>query len=1691
MAFDDKYYKKVFESRYGKGSFDAGLSEAREIGRAKRRKEEAEQAAKQKKTYGDAVSYWSDPINKEQIKSVGAAKVIDNIRNDPAQQEMIKSQGFNVEDYLDGITNAASDGKFRSNREYNQYKTNLLAETKREDKEFKAKNGMSKQEYYDLIIKPKQDAAKKNKENKSLVPEIGSKKKKKDEPFLTDLKNFLTGKDTDGDGKPNGLFRALEIIDRPGDAIRTGIKEKVQGRGFWQGAKDGFLGNKDTSGEELNKTLGFDPKKNKTHRTIANEFGRLAINTFQPGGALLTTFLNDKQRDAVGDEASRMATEMALDPLNLIGTGIVSKSAKGLSKLDKLGEMISKAASRSKGSNNAEELLGLPAPQKALPAPKGNTPERYPSNYNYEEYGFKGESADTPDWVRGFNKEQDARVLGLPEPQKGLPEPQRRLMEPQGPKPTEKEFSEVTALKNDVLNPFDNTKTPSGKTTQAKPDPELNAAIQQQYEYLKNSMGKGVDSGLTTRDSGINGFGTASEVTGRYSVSNNPKWYQDFYALNKRKPNNAELRQLAEQHVREGFQDEFGNIPAWSPKKVREIDDQIDEILTTIRENPEQEPILRPILEALQEDKAIALNETAPSKTSTRAEKLRSQADALEREAQRLRGLTESETAGIVPGQPIQKGKNYSEPLRAREDKRQEALKQAEELKRQAEASEKHQARKEQRAGMSDSEKKVSKVEKDLKKAKSNLELALSGKSPALESFIPDLKKEVPRLEKRLAKLLGEQAPKKKEIPLVPEIRKVSGKADFKSKLLMDLDLHQGYLKTVTTKKRLDKMTKEELTTIRQQLASSKEMTKQIKEDLKKVDEFLVKLNLQTFGNAQKKSSVNNPVTDTQRQSQGNADSFRSKINDTPKKKESILKGLRTQFVDDVAPLENIEKLIAGKVGSAENSLYKQARLFKGSPEKAHMIVQEQMQPILRDLQANKTDIKDLRDYALAVHAKDVNSKGINSGFTNAEIDDVINRLGSESMETMRKKMVGVNNHVLDMLSSGENPVLSKEQVTAMREKWPNYMSLFRSFDDDKIEFAGGMNKAMANATNPIKKLEGSNRDVIDPMESMVKNIFKAVNAIEKNKVSAQVGKLAEKDVEGNFIRKLADNEDTSRVNVISVMDNGKKVKYEVPPEVYKTLMNLDKESTNTLVKILQKPASLLRAGATLTPEFSLRNPLRDVPNAFVVSESGFNPITDFPVGLWQSIFKGRTVKIGNKEFETPGKLYKEWVKENGGYGNLISMDRKLHQQTLKKALSEVNTNYIDVLDPKTYTTLMKKLANPIGVLRNIADVSESATKVGEFRAALRKGTTPQEAAYRARDIMDFGRAGISAREANKVVAFLNANIQGKSKLLRSFKERPAQFIGKAVAAVTIPTIGARVAQETYANEKQREIIDDAPQWLKDTFYLIPVPGTNQIARIPKPFDLAFAFSNTLERAMDYAFKNDKDAFDGWIKEGFSQASIPTMLTGIAPIIEGMANYSFFRKGPVIPKREEGMNFPDQYDVNTTETAKVLGKGINKVTGGQGAFKNFGSPRIIDNTIQGFTGGLGTYFTSAIDMFAKGGEGEPVRPEKSIDQMPVARAFLVNQSSSGESLDKLYNLKEKLTKARGSAKQNSKPFADEGKYKVVNNATKSIGNLNKQIRSIENSPDLSAQMKKARLDEFIRLRNDLSRQALKNIKNME
>ncbi|MED2910544.1 4'-phosphopantetheinyl transferase, partial [Bacillus thuringiensis] len=130
---------------------------------------------------------------------------------------------------------------------------------------------------------------------------------------------------------------------------------------------------------------------------------------------------------------------------------------------------------------------------------------------------------------------------------------------------------------------------------------EYNDAVNEQYKYLKNSSGKGVEPGGIIRDE-------LGDVVNRYGrISNNPSWYQEFYKANGRKPNNTELRELAESHVRNGYQENGVDIPSWSPSSVKKIDEQIGQATALIKQNPSDQEALQPVIDALKQEREIGL----------------------------------------------------------------------------------------------------------------------------------------------------------------------------------------------------------------------------------------------------------------------------------------------------------------------------------------------------------------------------------------------------------------------------------------------------------------------------------------------------------------------------------------------------------------------------------------------------------------------------------------------------------------------------------------------------------------------------------------------------------------------------------------------------------------------------------------------------------------------------------------------------------------------------------------------------------------------------------------------------------------------------------------------------------------------------------------------------------------------------
>ncbi|RVP93680.1 hypothetical protein, partial [Sinorhizobium meliloti] len=206
--FNPNKYKSIFEQRYGKGSYDSGLASARDIGRtraqadiakqeynarvkeAERARKEAEKAA-QKRTYNDALAYWSEPQNNAILRREGAARNAENVRNDPRLKAAVKEQGFNLDDYIDAMYAAVSGGQFRSEREFKQF-------AKTQQKETNRKPTFEEQlsQYGKRTVAP---------------PSV----KKKDIGVLGRIGNFFTSKDVDGDGDRDGLLGAVDRFITP------------------------------------------------------------------------------------------------------------------------------------------------------------------------------------------------------------------------------------------------------------------------------------------------------------------------------------------------------------------------------------------------------------------------------------------------------------------------------------------------------------------------------------------------------------------------------------------------------------------------------------------------------------------------------------------------------------------------------------------------------------------------------------------------------------------------------------------------------------------------------------------------------------------------------------------------------------------------------------------------------------------------------------------------------------------------------------------------------------------------------------------------------------------------------------------------------------------------------------------------------------------------------------------------------------------------------------------------------------------------------------------------------------------------------------------------------------------------------------------------------------------------------------
>lgn len=769
--------------------------------------------------------------------------------------------------------------------------------------------------------------------------------------------------------------------------------------------------------------------------------------------------------------------------------------------------------------------------------------------------------------------------------------------------------------------------------------------------------------------------------------------------------------------------------------------------------------------------------------------------------------------------------------------------------------------------------------------------------------------------------------------------------------------------------------------------------------------------------------------------------------------KDAIKKALNdvyTKVVDELNPLkdlvEEVERQTGEKIAFDDNP-YMQAWLARGWVGKAETLIEhgapehgiKSLKDILKGI--GEKEHKEFSAYLVALHDLDLHKNKQKATFDYTEDAAVLGKhAGNERFQKAAVAIYKYQDYMLQMLV--KEGMLTAKAYHTMRKMYPHYIPFFRDMSDAGMQSFLSGGKGFIDVSSPVKRFKGSTRDIIDPLESIVKNTFQFYNAVERNHVGRTFAKLADKNGVGQIVERVNGNK-AATDNTFNVWENGEKVTYETTPELIQTMRMLDKDQSNMVAKILSYPANWLRAGATLSPEFILRNPVRDMIGASIYSKHGFIPVVDTFKGLALYLKKGQT--------------YWEYKKSGAAHATMVSLDRDYLGGQLR-----------DIM--KRESKFTKLIKNPIEALRAMSEATEMATRLAEYDNA-RKGYTglgnrlfgkdrkplsAREAALESRDItLDFSRRGTNTKKANQVIAFFNATIQGADKMARAFKEDPRGMTVKTMLYITLPSV-----MLWYMN-KDDERYQELPQWEKDTFWIIP--GKENMYRIPKPFEAGVLFGTAFERMLQYMddAKNNRKSvgFKGFGDRVIDSLAPSFMPTAMIPIVEAITNYSLFRQRNIIPQSQENLPARLQYGANTSEVAKFVGDKINV------------SPYIVDNTIRGYGGGLAGLGLSGIDAVSGAKENNA---SKKWYEAPGLRGFTAAPYQSSNSVQRVYDDYKEQEKLHNEFKlTGQRPEGYDAKeFAKLKNASDSLKGLNKASKAIINNERMSGEQKREQLDKI-------------------
>ncbi|QHB83349.1 hypothetical protein GIS01_14885 [Aeromonas veronii] len=664
-----------------------------------------------------------------------------------------------------------------------------------------------------------------------------------------------------------------------------------------------------------------------------------------------------------------------------------------------------------------------------------------------------------------------------------------------------------------------------------------------------------------------------------------------------------------------------------------------------------------------------------------------------------------------------------------------------------------------------------------------------------------------------------------------------------------------------------------------------------------------------------------------------------------------------------------------------------------------------------------------------------------------------------------------------------EAGLFTKEARAEFENEW--YIPFFRESEDGDV-IAPFKPKGIANQNAGIKKLKGGEANTNDLLENIFTSTSKLIDASMKNMAAQKtVWNLADTGLievipKPNKMdyQALANGKDRIMLKL-----EGEEYMLRVEdPDLYRAMTFFDRKPFGKMTMMASSAKRILTAGVTASPEFMLRNFLRDSLSSWAISKDGFKPVIDSIKGVKKTLaMDGSTIDV---MFSGASFL--------GGYVN--GNDPGAMADTVRKSLRRKGMTPEQIA--RYEKSIIRNAAHAKGV---VADAWEKYSRYGEalenanreavYAAAIKAGKSHAQAAFESKDLMDFSMLGAARaiQGASLVLPFFNARLQGLGKLSRELRDNPRE-IAKRAGMITAMSLGLLAAN--WDDERYEEL----PDWDKDANWHFFVG--DQHFRIPKPFEIGVMFGTIPERMVRAMGDKDTGAQFGKavaraIGDTFALNPTPQI---VKPLVEAAFNYDSFRGGPIDSPQDLAVKAEARYNEQTSLLMRELGElsGL--------------SPKQLEHLVIGYTGTMGSYVMATADGLIRAS-----RPGESAswraDEIPLVKAVYrgTGPAKSTQHMEEFYRMLNEVNQLKRTVDQYRSEGLDDKANELLEEqggilkARRSLSRTQQQVRVVRNKIELiqrdrtmNAEEKRKRIDELLARRNDLVYQAVnKNRENWE